>query len=109
MRPHEAFAALALVLLLAGCEANTAPAPVSERPVQVQRVAYESETAAHEFVGVVRARYETDLGFRVGGKIVARLVSVGDRVHVGDVVARLDPQDLELQAESADAELRAAQ
>ncbi|MBV8837336.1 MAG: efflux RND transporter periplasmic adaptor subunit [Alphaproteobacteria bacterium] len=100
---------LGLALVLAGCEANTAPAPASERPVQVLRVAFENETAQREFVGVVRARYESDLGFRVAGKIVTRLVSVGDRVHNGDVVARLDPQDLKLQAESADAELRAAE
>ena len=39
------FAALAMVLLLAGCEASTAPAIKSERPVQVQRVAFESENA----------------------------------------------------------------
>ena len=69
-----------LLVLLAGCEANTAPAQKSERPVQVQRVSFENENAAREFVGVVRARYETDLGFRVAGKIVARLVNVGDRV-----------------------------
>ena len=64
--------------------------------------------ATREFVGVVRARYETDLGFRVGGKIVSRVVNVGDRVQVGDVIARLDPQDLKLQVESAEAELAAA-
>jgi RND family efflux transporter MFP subunit len=98
-----------MVLLLAGCEANTAPAPTSERPVQVWRVAFENETSTREFVGVVRARYESDLGFRVAGKIVTRLVSVGDRVHIGDVVARVDPQDLQLQSESATAELRAAE
>ena len=57
---------------------------------------------------MVRARYETDLGFRVAGKIVTRLVNVGDRVRAGDVVARLDPQDLKLQVESAEAELAAA-
>jgi RND family efflux transporter MFP subunit len=102
------FAALATVLLLAGCEASTAPAIKSERPVQVQRVAYESENAVREFVGVVRARHETDLGFRVAGKIVTRVVNVGDRVHAGDVVARLDPQDAQLQTESASAELAAA-
>jgi len=100
--------ALAMLLVLAGCEANTAPALKAERPVQVQRVSFEQENAAREFVGVVRARYETDLGFRVAGKIVARLVNVGDRVRAGDVVARLDPQDLRLQSESAEAEISAA-
>ena len=57
---------------------------------------------------MVRARYENDLGFSVAGKIVTRVVNVGDRVHVGDVVARLDPQDLKLQVESAEAEFAAA-
>jgi RND family efflux transporter MFP subunit len=100
--------ALAMLLVLAGCEANTAPAVKGERPVQVQRVSFESENAARDFVGVVRARYETDLGFRVAGKMIARLVNVGDRVRAGDVVARLDPQDLKLQVQSAEAELSAA-
>jgi RND family efflux transporter MFP subunit len=100
--------ALAALVLLAGCDANTAPAPKAERPVGVQRVTFENQDSAREFVGVVKARYENDLGFRVAGKIVTRVVNVGDRVHVGDVVARLDPQDLKLQVESADAELAAA-
>ena len=71
-------------------------------------MAFESKDTSREFVGVVRARYETDLGFRVAGKIVTRVVNVGDRVRAGDVVARLDPQDLALQVESAEAELAAA-
>jgi RND family efflux transporter MFP subunit len=100
--------ALAAMLLLAGCQAETAPAPRAERPVQVQQVTFEAEDAVREFVGVVRARYEPDLGFRVGGKMVARLVNMGDRVRAGDVVARLDPEDLRLQVESAQAELAAA-
>src|SRR2546421_26441 len=63
---------------------------------------------ARQFVGVVRARYETDLGFRIAGKLVARLVNVGDRVRAGDTVARVDPQDFKLQVQSAEAELSAA-
>ncbi len=101
-------AALTAALLLAACSAETAPAPRAERPVQVQSVAFQAEDAARDFVGVVRARYETDLGFRVAGKMVARLVNMGDRVRAGDVVARLDPEDLRLQVESAEAELAAA-
>jgi RND family efflux transporter MFP subunit len=94
-------------LAVAGCQAETAPV-VSGRPVQIQRVMFESDADAREFVGIVQARYETDLAFRVGGKIVSRRVSVGDRVSAGDVIARLDPRDLQLQVESAEAELAAA-
>jgi len=104
----RALAALALGLAIAGCQANTAPAPMVERPVQVQRVAFAAEDGKRDFVGIVRARYETDLGFRVPGKIVTRLVNVGDRVKANDVIARLDPQDFKLQVESAEAELAAA-
>src|SRR5256714_6624051 len=100
--------AFAMLLILAGCEANTAPAVKSERPVQVQRISFENENAARDFVGVVRARFETDLGFRIAGKVVARLVNVGDRVRAGDIVARVDPQDFKLQVQSAEAELSAA-
>src|SRR5436309_3898010 len=102
-----------LSLLLAGCDAPAATAPAAsvgkvERPVQVQRVKFESAGLSREFVGAVRARYETDLAFRIGGKIVSRLVNTGDLVHAGDTIARLDPQDLKLQVESAEAELAAA-
>jgi len=106
---------LLLSLILAGCDAPAATAPASpaaaaklERPVQVERVKFERAAANREFVGVVRARYETDLGFRVAGKIVSRLINNGDVVHAGDVIARLDPQDFVLQVESAEAELAAA-
>ena len=100
---------IAFLPLLAACDDRAASATAKpERPVQVERVAFENENATREFVGVVRARYETDLGFRVAGKIVGRIVNVGDRVKVGDVVARLDPQDLKLQVESAEAEFAAA-
>jgi RND family efflux transporter MFP subunit len=102
------FIALSAALLLAGCEASTAPIAKIDRPVQVQRVAFADAETKRDFVGVVRARYETDLGFRVAGKIVTRVVNVGDSVRVGDVVARLDPEDLRLQVQSAEAELAAA-
>jgi RND family efflux transporter MFP subunit len=105
----RALAIIVFLPLLAACDDHAASATAKpERPVQVQRVAFENENATREFVGVVRARHETDLGFRVAGKMVSRVINVGDSVHVGDVVARLDPQDLKLQLESAEAEFAAA-
>src|SRR3954454_3551594 len=105
----DLLAALVLLPWLAACQDPAASAVAKpERPVQVQRVSFSTGTAAREFVGVVRARYETDLGFRVAGKIVSRVVNVGDKVRVGEVIARIDSQDLKLQVESAQAELAAA-
>jgi len=102
-------AVVALAPALSACnDAATSATATPVRPVQVQRVAFVPANENREFAGVVRARYETDLGFRVAGKMVARLVNVGDRVRAGDAVARLDPRDLQLQVESADAELTAA-
>jgi len=102
-------AVVALGPVLAACDDPAASATATPaRPVQVQRVVFAPADEKREFAGVVRARYENDLGFRVAGKIVARLVDVGDRVRAGDVVARLDTRDLQLRAESADAELTAA-
>lgn len=102
--------------LLAGCggespanaQAKDAAPAVVARPVQVTKVAFRPREAEKSFVGVVRARREIDLAFRVGGKVVQRRVEVGDRVAPGDVVARLDPEDLKLELQSAQAELAAA-
>src|SRR5215212_8188000 len=102
-------AMVAMLPLLAACgDAATSATSKPARAVQVQDVAFQTEQSNREFVGVVRARYETDLGFRVAGKITTRIVNAGDRVRAGDVIARLDPQDLKLQVESAEAELGAA-
>jgi RND family efflux transporter MFP subunit len=95
--------------LLAACQDQAVSAVAKpERPVQVARVAFQPENAGGEFVGVVRARYETDLGFRVAGKITDRIVNVGDSVHADDVIARIDSKDLQLQVSSAEAEIAAA-
>jgi multidrug efflux system membrane fusion protein len=57
----------------------------------------------------VRARHESDLAFRVGGKMVARHVDVGSVVRKGAALARLDPQDARLAVDAARSQLAAAE
>jgi RND family efflux transporter MFP subunit len=63
----------------------------------------------HEYAGEVRARVESRLSFRVGGKMIKRQAEVGQRVKAGTVLAELDPEDLRLQQAAAGAALRSAQ
>lgn len=81
--------------------------PEVAKPVRVHRVA-SAAPAVRTYTGVVKPRYESDLGFRVGGKVVARSVDVGDRVESGQVIARLDATDYELAVRIAEADLAAA-
>ena len=94
-------------VLLLGCSRGEAPAePV--RAVKVITVAASGLQYRHEFSGEVRARVESRLGFRVGGKITQRAADVGQKVKAGSVLAQLDPQDYRLAAEAARAQVAAA-
>jgi RND family efflux transporter MFP subunit len=95
-------------LALAACDPMTAQPLAPVRPVLVTPVHYEAQVSDRSFVGTVRPRIESDLGFRVAGKVSKRLVEVGTRVEAGQPLATLDEVDLGLQAEQAAAELRAA-
>ena len=115
MAPQTDFSNFYKVLLLllplvalAACGPTTAQQPAAERPVLVTTVHYEPEVADRSFVGTVRPRIESDLGFRVTGKVSKRLVEVGSHVDAGQPLATLDEADLNLQAEQAEAELSAA-
>ena len=104
---------LALALLLAGCEArgeaqDRSRADGESRPVLVQVIAYERAAPDRSFVGTVRPRVESDLGFRIAGKVAKRLVNVGDVVVAGTPLATLDEVDLRLQMEQAGAEVATA-
>jgi RND family efflux transporter MFP subunit len=61
-----------------------------------------------QFTGVIHARTESDLGFRVPGKIIEKLVKDGDHVKRGQALMRLDPTDLRLAAKAARAAVEAA-
>src|SRR3954454_11351112 len=97
-----------LALALVGCNEKVAEKSSPSRPVLVATVHYEAESPARSFVGTVKPRIETDMGFRVPGKVSKRLVEVGESVDVGQPLATLDEVDLKLQAEQAQAEFSAA-
>ncbi|OIQ69939.1 macrolide export protein MacA [mine drainage metagenome] len=108
---YRLLAGLSLALIaiaLAGCNDKVAEKPVPSRPVLIAAVHYESESPERSFVGTIKPRIETDMGFRVPGKVARRLVEVGQTVDVGQPLATLDEVDLKLQAEQAEAEFRAA-
>jgi multidrug efflux system membrane fusion protein len=65
--------------------------------------------ALESYTGTIRPQHEGPLGFRQPGKLIARLVDVGDRVTAGQIVARLDDTDARLELQAAEAELAAAE
>ena len=96
-----------LLALLGGCE-KAPERNDTTRPVQAVTVALSADQQEVTYTGDVRARWETALGFRVPGKIVARRVEVGQRVKKGQILAGLDPEDQKLSAEAAKQQLLAA-
>jgi RND family efflux transporter MFP subunit len=109
---HPALAAGALMALaatLGGCQSESAPYVAVPQPVRAASVTLSPAADARSYTGTIKPRYESDLGFRVAGKIVERLVNIGDRIAPGMTLARLDASDYRLSLESAEAELKAAQ
>ena len=99
---------LAAVLEVSGCSTHAA-APEAPRYALVAHPQDAAGASGEVYSGDVHARYESQLGFRVAGKIRARLVDVGSHVEAGQVLAELDPLDLRLQVASAQANLSSAQ
>lgn len=91
------FLPLFAVLTLSACGEKSTPAPIAAkapRPVKVLRLSDANTSDEAVYSGEVRARHETLLAFRVGGKLVERRAEVGDRVEKGKLLARLDEADL---------------
>lgn len=100
--------AIAAAFSLVACsKAPTAPDPV--RAVRTLTVAAQSAGGSYEYAGEVRARTESRLSFRVGGKMLRRAVDLGDSVKAGQVLAQLDPQDLRLGQDASRAAVAVAQ
>lgn len=110
-RQRTAAAAFLLAALaLAGCNeaAKTDIAPPTDRPVKTLTLTTAAGTITRSYSGAVRARTDSTLSFRVGGKIVARLVDVGDHVEKDTLIARVDATDLKLALDAASANVEAA-
>jgi multidrug efflux system membrane fusion protein len=96
------------ISMLTGCSQQDKKVKVSPRPVKVFRVGSISQVRVTPYAGEVRTRFETTLSFRVTGKIITRPVEIGDRVHKGQLLAKLDASDYRLSVESIKAQLKSA-
>jgi RND family efflux transporter MFP subunit len=101
-------AGLLVVALLSACS-RTAPEPEPVRSVRTLQVGSDTAGGVKEFAAEVRARTESRLGFRVGGKLTQRPADLGETVRAGQVLATLDATDLEQARQAAVAALAAAQ
>ena len=99
--------ALSAIALAACGTGKVAEEPI--RPVNAMQVERGAPESRDVYSGEVRARYESDVAFRVGGKLVARPVDAGATVKQGQVLARLDPEDARLAAQAARAQAAAAE
>jgi RND family efflux transporter MFP subunit len=94
-------------LVLAGCKPEDAPATLQ----LVRALVIDPRSIAEDrhAIGEVKPRYESDLSFRVAGKVLSRLVDVGASVKQGDTLATLDTQDYQNRLRSAEAEVSSAE
>lgn len=93
--------------VFSACSSEAPKAP-EIRPVRTVVVEPKSIDDDRQAVGEIRARVESDLAFRVSGKVVSRTVDVGARVSKGDILARLDEQDYRNKLKSAEADVSSA-
>ena len=103
LRTLVLIAVLAGFALLSGC-ASQARTPAPAKPAVVQHPTSGGAASVSVYSGSVHARYESVLGFRVAGKLKIRRVDVGARVKPGQILAELDPDDLQLALSSAQAQ-----
>ena len=95
-----------LVFLLAAC-GHEEPVHINISPAMVVQP-QPSAVASQSYPGEVRARFDPQLAFRIGGKVTQRLVDEGERVKVNQPLAELDPQDVRLQLDATRAQVAAA-
>lgn len=100
---------LCMAFALGACDSKTPVAQEAPRPVRTLVLQIQEIDVIGQFPAEIRPRIESALGFRVGGKIIERMVQAGQEVKPGQVLARLDAADLKLNEDASRAQLAAAQ
>ena len=93
---------------LQGCGKEEVAEKKVVRPVMAMQVTDAVQFRQRQFPGTAKATQEIDLAFRVSGPLITLPVDIGDEVSIGDVVARIDPRDYEVELRSARGELNEA-
>ena len=107
MSRYPLLALLPLALVMAACSPAEPESDTSPRPALVVQPGT-GDALRDIYPDEVRARYEPELAFRIGGKISRRMVTVGDRVEAGQPLAELNAEDVRLELDAARARLASA-
>lgn len=100
--------AVALTLFLHGCTEEKAEVP-PPRAVRVMEANPQEMLLSAQASGQIEARYTSDVGFLVSGRLISRNVDVGAMVKVGDLLAQIDPTDFQNKVAASQAQVSAAQ
>lgn len=104
----SSIALCALPLALVACGKNAQPDPRTQAPLVRAATVQGASAVSRSFTGTVAARVQSDLGFRVSGKVLERLVDTGQAVKRGQLLMRIDPVDLKLAAQAQQEAVAAA-
>jgi RND family efflux transporter MFP subunit len=99
---------LLVIALVAGCK-NTTNKTEAIKPVKYEQLAYSDQNYSYAFSGVVKAEYETNLSFKVGGTLNLVNVRFGEKVKKGQLIASIDPTDYKIMEDQAVAQKSGAE
>jgi len=88
------------LLALIGCADKTIPDARTQPPLVRVGSVETASPSSRTFTGTVAARVQSDLGFRVSGKVLERMVDAGQHVKLGQPLMRIDPKDLQLETQA---------
>ncbi len=95
--------------MIASCSKEEPAPPPQPRMVRVLQIHLEEAGLGGSASGVIESRYNAQVGFLVGGRLIERPADVGMTVSKGDVLARLDPTDYKNKVTAAQSQVKAAQ